>query len=146
MRVSADAPGRITVSTWIDRPQDATTHVAGNDRLNLVGALAGGKGMSFLASVKISMTADGRGYPERILGTDERRHAHRDAATSYRGTRSRVGERRWRGEATAVRKTEIGYIADHQNFSAVSRGTRKASHAPLPRRALAVKRVDRSRP
>ena len=29
MRLSADAPGRITVSTWIDRPQDATTEVAG---------------------------------------------------------------------------------------------------------------------
>ncbi len=33
MRVSADAPGKITVSAWIDRPQDATTEVAGNDRL-----------------------------------------------------------------------------------------------------------------
>src|SRR5688500_6997227 len=57
MRISADAPAKITVSTWIDRQQDATTEVAGDDRLNLVGALGGGKGLSFLASVKI--LADG---------------------------------------------------------------------------------------
>ena len=76
MRVSADAPEKITVSAWIDRPQDATTEVAGNDRLNLVGALGGGKGLSFLASVKI--LADGgklEAYPERILRrARERRH------------------------------------------------------------------------
>jgi alpha-L-fucosidase 2 len=97
MRVTADAPGRITVSTWIDRPQDATTEVAGNDRLNLVGALAGGKGLAFLASVKV--LADGgrlEAYPERIYA--ERADAMTfvlAAATSYRGHdhRAAVGAR-----------------------------------------------------
>ena len=54
-----------------------TTEVAGNDRLNLVGALGGGKGLSFLASVKI--LADGGrldAYPERIYAENANaRHA-----------------------------------------------------------------------
>ena len=52
VRLTADAPGKLNVSTWIDRLQDATTEVVGNDRLDLVGALGGGKGLSFLASVR----------------------------------------------------------------------------------------------
>ena len=82
MRVSADAPGKITVSTWIDRPQDATTEVAGNDRLNLVGALGGGKGLSFLASVKI--LADG-GKPRGLSGAHLRRERERRDVDRCRG-------------------------------------------------------------
>jgi hypothetical protein len=37
MRVTADAPHQVTMSTWIDRSQDATTEIVANNRLNLVG-------------------------------------------------------------------------------------------------------------
>ena len=33
MRISADVPAKVSVSTWIDRQQDATTEVAGHDRV-----------------------------------------------------------------------------------------------------------------
>ncbi len=112
MRISADAPAKITVSTWIDRPQDATTEVAGNDRLNLVGALGGGKGLSFLASVKI--LADGgrlEAYPERIYAQNANALTLIvAAATSYRGNDHRaVGRARVVcSRSGAVRHVEIG--------------------------------------
>ena len=120
MRVSADAPGKITVSTWIDRPQDATTEVAGNDRLNLVGALAGGKGLSFLASVKI--LADGgrlEAYPERIYA--ENANAVTlivAAATSYRGNDHRASVERALSTASATpyEKLKSDHVADHQKL------------------------------
>ena len=96
MRLTADTPGKITVSTWIDRPQDADDDVVGNDRLNLVGALGGGKGISFLASVKI-VAEGGRldPFPERHRHRErERRHADRGrGGTSYRGARSSRDDR-----------------------------------------------------
>jgi alpha-L-fucosidase 2 len=120
LRVSADAPQKITVSTWIDRPQDARTEVASNDRLNLVGGLAAGKGMAFLASVKI--LADGgklEAYPERI-------HAERAtaitflvaAATDYRGNDHRAAVERalHAAAATPYEKLKSDHIADHQGF------------------------------
>jgi alpha-L-fucosidase 2 len=120
MRVSADAPGKITVSTWIDRPQDATTDVAGNDRLNLIGALGGGKGLSFLASVKI--LADGGrldAYPERIY--TENANAVTllvSAATSYRGNDHRAAVERTLAAAakTPYETLKSDHIADHQKL------------------------------
>jgi alpha-L-fucosidase 2 len=120
MRVSADAPGKITVSTWIDRPQDATTEVEGNDRLNLVGALAGGRGLSFVASVKI--LADGgrlESYPERIYA--ENANAVTlivAAATSYRGNDHRASVERALSTAsgTPYEKLKSDHVADHQKL------------------------------
>jgi alpha-L-fucosidase 2 len=120
MRVSADAPAMITVSTWIDRPQDATTEVVGDDRLNLVGSLAGGKGLSFLASVKI-LTEGGRldAYPERI-------HAQNTnaatlivaAATSYGGNdhRGAVDRTLSAAAATPYGQLKSEHVADHQSL------------------------------
>src|SRR5688572_21478542 len=71
VRLSVDRPGALTFGAWIDRQQDARTEIAGNDRLNLAGHLAGGNGLSFLASAKV--TADGgtqETFPERILVSD----------------------------------------------------------------------------
>jgi alpha-L-fucosidase 2 len=120
MRISADAPANISVSTWIDRPQDATTEVAGNDRLNLVGALAGGKGLSFLASVKL--LADGgtlEAYPERIYTS----HANAltlvvSAATNYRGNDHRASVERALAVASATpyEKLKAEHVADHQKL------------------------------
>ena len=120
MRISADAPAKITVSTWIDRQQDATTEVASDDRLNLVGALGGGKGLSFLASVKI--LADGGtqdAYPERIYI----QHANAvtvivAAATSYRGNDHRASVERAIAAAVATPydKLKSDHVADHQTL------------------------------
>ena len=120
MRVSADAPAKVTVSVWIDRPQDATTEVAGNDRLNLVGALGGGKGLSFLASVKI--LADGgrlEAYPERILA--ESANAVTlivAAATTYRGNDHRAAVERVLSAAvtTPYETLKSDHVADHQKL------------------------------
>jgi alpha-L-fucosidase 2 len=120
MRMTADAPGQITVSTWIDRQQDATTEVVGNDRLNLVGALGGGKGLSFLASVKL--VADGGrfdAYPERIYTQNANSLTLIvSAATSYRGKDHRGAVERALSAAAAAPydKLRSDHVADHQKL------------------------------
>jgi alpha-L-fucosidase 2 len=139
MRVSADAPGKITVSTWIDRPQDAMTEVAGNDRLNLVGALGGGKGLSFLASVKI--LADGGrldAYPERIYAENANAVTVLiAAATSYRGNDHRAAVERAIAVAAKTQYDTLKseHVADHQKlFRRVSLqlGSLADPLAPMP--------------
>ena len=120
VRISADASEKITVSTWIDRPQDATTQIASSDRLNLVGGLGGGTGMAFLASVKV--VADGgrlEAYPERISA--ERANAVTilvAAATNVRGRdyRAAVEQALSAAVATPYQKLKGDHIADHQQF------------------------------
>jgi alpha-L-fucosidase 2 len=120
MRLTADAPGKISVSTWIDRQQDATTEVASSDRLNLVGGLSGGKGLAFLASVKL--VPDGgtlEAYPERLYA----RGANAmtiivSAATSYRGTDHRASVERALSAAAAkpYAALKAEHSADHQQY------------------------------
>jgi alpha-L-fucosidase 2 len=67
VRLTADRPGALSFSAWIDRAQDARTDIAGTDRLNLIGRL-GGNGLAFQASVKV--IPDGgtiETFPERIF-------------------------------------------------------------------------------
>jgi alpha-L-fucosidase 2 len=137
MRLTADAPGKVTVSTWIDRQQDAATEVAGKDQLNLVGALAGGKGLSFLASVKI--LADGGRldpYPERILA--ENANAVTlilAAATTYRGRDHRAAVERTltAASATPYDRLKAEHIADHQKlFRRVALQLGHHAHANTP--------------
>ena len=137
MRLSADAPGKITVSTWIDRLQDAPTEVAGNDRLNLVGALGGGKGLSFLASVKI--IADGgrnEAYPERIHTQNADAVTYvLAAATSYRGRDYRADVERALAASSSAPYDRIRaeHVADHQEV--LSQGQ---SAAGIGRRSAGV--------
>ena len=139
MRLSADAPANITVSAWIDRPQDAATEVSGHDRLNLVGALGGGKGLSFLASVKI--LADGgrlEAYPERIYAQNANALTLIvAAATSYRGNDHRSAvERALSAAAAAPYETlKSQHIADHQKLFrrvTLQLGSGGDSLAPMP--------------
>jgi alpha-L-fucosidase 2 len=120
MRVSAEAPGKITVSTWIDRLQDAMTEVAGNDRVNLVGALGGGKGLAFAASVKI-VAEGGRNeaYPERIYTTNANAVTYIvSAATSYRNQDHRTAVERAiaAAAATPYERLKAEHVADHRQF------------------------------
>jgi alpha-L-fucosidase 2 len=137
MRVSADVPGKVTVSTWIDRQQDATTEVAGNDRLNLVGALGGGKGLSFLASVRI--LADGGrldAYPERIYAENANTVTLIvAAATSYRGNDHRGAVERALSAAssTPFETLKADHVADHQKlFRRVTLALGNDEHALVP--------------
>ncbi len=68
VRVTADRPRQVTLGVWMDRSQDATTTIAGNDQLDLVGKLGGDAGLSFLASAKV-MAQGGtqETFPERIF-------------------------------------------------------------------------------
>ena len=120
VRLTADAPARLTVSTWIDRLQDATTEVVGKDRLDLVGALGGGKGLSLLASVRI-LAEGGRvePFPERIL--TEKANAITlllAAATSYRGGDPRAAVERALSEAatTPYDRLKAEHVSDHQRM------------------------------
>ncbi len=66
-QIGGNKPAAVTFSVWIDRSQDAVTEIAGHDRLNLVGHLEGGKGLPFLASVKIIPKGGTlQTFPERI--------------------------------------------------------------------------------
>jgi alpha-L-fucosidase 2 len=119
MRVSADRPGQVSMSTWIERAQDAATEVVGNNRLNLVGALGGGKGLAFRASV-IVVPEGGRldAFPERIF--TERADAVTliiTAATSYRGRDPEVASKQLAAAMARPYETlKAEHIANHQRL------------------------------
>ena len=150
LRLTADRPGKITVSTWIDRPQDAVTKVAGDDRLDLVGALAGGKGLSFLASVKI-LNEGGRreAFPERILteGADAVSIVF-SAATSYRGIDPRASVDRALAAAapTPYDRIRADHVADHRRlFRRVSLALGAPGHGESRSGLPTDERLDRVR-
>src|SRR5439155_13972744 len=120
VRLTADRPSALTVSVWIDRLQDATTTVAGNDRLDLVGGLDGGRGLSFQASVKIVPEGGTlETFPERIL-VDKANAVTLvlAAGTSFHGAQPR--DRCDRDLAAATRQPyetlKAAHIADHQRL------------------------------
>jgi len=68
VRLSVDKPGALSFSSWMDRSQDAKTEIAGNDRLDLIGHLAGGNGLAFRASAKVLPEGGTiEAFPERVL-------------------------------------------------------------------------------
>ena len=153
VRVSADRPGRVTLNVWMDRPQDAHTVTTGDDRLDMSGCLACGKGPSFRASLKVLPQA-GRveGFPQRILV--ERADAVTivlAAATSYRGRRPEEQVDRQLAAAAARRFEELraDHLADHQRlFRRVSLqlgtpGASGASSLPTDERLERVKKGER---
>jgi alpha-L-fucosidase 2 len=119
VRLTTDSPARLAFSTWIERQQDATT-TPGKDRLDLVGALGGGKGMSFQASVKILPDA-GRfdTFPERVLveGVTTATLVV-VAATNYRGGDPGAACERQLAAIAAVpyEKLRAEHVADHQRL------------------------------
>ena len=119
MRITADAPGQVSMSTWIERSQDAVTKIVGNNRLDLVGALGGGKGLSFQASVLV-LPEGGRQdtFPERIF--TESANAVTlivGAATSYRGRDPAAAANQARAAGQiAYDHLKRAHIADHQRF------------------------------
>ena len=119
-RLTVDKPGALTFGAWIDRQQDARTEIAGHDRLNLIGHLAGGKGLSFLASAHVfSEGGTQETFPERILVSDATSATIVVAAgTSYRGHSPASQVARDLTAATAKTYTQllVAHRADHQRL------------------------------
>ena len=113
VRLSADRPGRLSFSAFLDRSQDTVTTVVAPDRMDLVGGLGGGKGLAFQASLKI-LAEGGRLEPfvERIAvdGADAVTLVVA-AATAYKGADPRVECERHL--ETAAAKPYAGLRADH---------------------------------
>ena len=120
VRLTSDARDALTVNVWIDRPQDATTTIVGDDRLNLTGELHGGRGLRFQSAVKVIAEGGRRdAFPERLLV--EKANAITlivAAATSYRGVNP--AERTERDLHAASRDSydelKAAHVADHQRL------------------------------
>jgi alpha-L-fucosidase 2 len=120
VRLTADAPGRVSFSASLDRSQDARSAVDGNDRIDLVGGLAGGRGLAFRAGLEI-MAEGGRYEPfiERIAVEEaDAATLVLAAATSFRGDEPK--ELVERHLAAAVKKPyerlKADHVADHQRL------------------------------
>ncbi len=113
VRLTADKPGQTTLNIWMDRAQDALTTMIGDDRLDMGGCLACGKGPSFDASLKV-VAEGGRveGFPERIaVEKADGVTLVIAAATSFRGNDPKaVVDRQL---AAAARKPYEKLRADH---------------------------------
>jgi alpha-L-fucosidase 2 len=137
VRLTADRPGRLTLDVWMDRPQDARTTTIGDDRLDMAGCLACGRGPEFQASLKV-LTQGGRveGFPQRILV--ERANAVTivlAAATSFRGVdpKEQVDRRLAAAAAKPYDRLREAHIADHQQlFGRVSLRLGGAEFPDLP--------------
>jgi alpha-L-fucosidase 2 len=135
VRLTADAPGRISTSVSLDRSQDARTQIVAPDRIDLVGGLAGGKGLAFQASLKI-LTEGGRLEPftERIAveGADAVTLLL-TAATSFRGKDPAAENERHAAAATRpYDRLRADHVADHQRLmSRVSLRLGPAGEDPL---------------
>ena len=150
VRLTVDRPGALTFGTWIDRQQDARTEIVGNDRLNLVGHLAGGKGLSFLASARV--IADGGSqetFPERILVSDANAATIIVAAgTSFKDNDPPAQVQRDLTRAAAKTYSQLleTHRADHQRLyrrvalRLGARGATVAQALPTDERLEAVKR------
>ena len=150
VRLTVDRPGALTFGAWIDRQQDARTEIAGNDQLNLIGHLGGGKGLSFLASAKV--TAEGGSqetFPERILVSGATAATIvLSAGTSFKG--NNPSEQVARDLAAAAAKPyaalRSAHVADHQKlYRRVSlrlgaAGPSAAAKLPTDERLEAIKR------
>jgi alpha-L-fucosidase 2 len=160
VRLTVDQPGALTFGAWIDRQQDARTEIAGNDRLNLIGHLAGGRGfhpttqsprggdpgLSFLGSARVmSQGGTQETFPERILVSDATTATIVVAAgTSYKGNDpvSQVERDLTRAAAKTYAQLLDAHRADHQRlYRRVSLHLGSgASSLPTDERLEAVKR------
>jgi alpha-L-fucosidase 2 len=127
VRHTADKPGQVSLSAWIDRAQDAVTHVVGDDRMDLVGRLSCEDGVAFRSSVKI-IPQGGRldPFPERIYiekadsvtfliaGTT----SFKGISTRYQGEDPKVAIERQLTAAIAkgVERLRADHVTDHQQL------------------------------
>ena len=140
VRLTADKPAQMSFSVWMDRVQDATTVIAATDRLDLVGHLAGGKGLSFQSSLRV--VPDGgtiEAFPERIaVDSAQAATLVLAAATSYRGGDARATCDRQLTAATARSYDQLraAHVADHRRLFRRAGLRLAASDAGTPAAAL----------
>src|SRR5262245_36596956 len=120
LRLSADSPAKLSFSLGLDRLQDARMEVQGRDRMDLIGALGGGQGLSFQASVKV-LSEGGRLEPfvERIAVVDaDAVTLIVAAATSFRGEDPRAVCDRQLAAAAAkpFARLRADHVADQQRL------------------------------
>ena len=122
VRITADRPKALNVSVWMDRLQDAVTTIEGNDRLEMTGALDGGRGLRFHATAKVISDGTHDRFPERIFVEKASTITILiGAATSYRG-----------GEAKDVVRAQMGSAATTSYATLLSAHTK--DHQALFRR------------
>jgi alpha-L-fucosidase 2 len=117
VRLTAGAPGSVTVSVLLDRPQDARTEVT-SDRIDLAGRL-GGDGLGFHAAVKV-VAEGGRiePFPERLaIEEADAVTLVLAAATSYRGGDPKAHcERSLAAAAKPYERLRADHVADHRRL------------------------------
>jgi alpha-L-fucosidase 2 len=128
VRHTADKPGQVSLAVWIDRPQDAVTKVAADDRLDLVGQLSCAEnGISFQASVKILPEGGTlEAFPERIAVANANAvtlivasaTSFKGIASRYQGEAPRLACDRYLAAAAAkpFDRLRADHIADHQRL------------------------------
>jgi alpha-L-fucosidase 2 len=120
VRIAADRPGQVSLSAGLDRAQDARTEVVSPERIDLTGALTGGRGLSFQASVRV-LAEGGRldAFPERaeVEGADAVTLMVA-AATSYRGgdPRAIVEGHLLAAARKPYDRLRADHVADHQRL------------------------------
>ena len=152
VRLGAAGGVRFSTSVWIERSQDATTQILGNDRLDLVGALAGGKGLAFQGTVKV-LPEGGKlvTFPERILIDGVSAVTLLIAAnTSYRGGDPAQMTARQIADAAARPYAQLRdrHVADHRALFRraalrLGDGDEEAAAHPTDERLERVKRGER---
>ncbi len=152
VRLGAAGGARFSTSVWIERSQDATTQIVGSDRLDLVGALAGGKGLAFQGTVKV-LPEGGKleTFPERILVDGVSAVTLLIAAnTSYRGGDPAKMTARQIADAAARPYAELRdrHVADHRALFRraalrLGDGDEEAAARPTDERLERVKRGER---
>jgi len=119
VRLTADRPGRLTLSIVLDRSQDARSRIVAPDRIDMTGRLSCEEGLSFQASLKV-VAEGGRlePFPERIAveGADSVTLVLA-AATSYRGDDpGALCEKRLAAAAKAYERLRADHVADHRRL------------------------------
>jgi alpha-L-fucosidase 2 len=119
VRISADRRGQVSLGVWMDRSQDAVTSIRGNDRLDLDGGLAAGKGLAFKASARVLAeggTVDT--FPERIwVENADAVTVVLAARTSFRGGDPARGvDADLSAAARPYARLLADHVADHQRF------------------------------
>ena len=119
VRITADRPKALSVSVWMDRLQDAVTTIEGNDRVEVAGALDGGRGLRFHATAKVISDGTHDTYPERIFVENASAITILiGAATSYRGGDPQDVVRAQLGGAAATTYDTLrsAHTKDHQSL------------------------------
>ena len=128
VRITADKPKALNVSIWMDRLQDAVTSIDGDDRLEMAGALDGGKGLRFHATAKVICRRD----PRHVSGTHRGGERLRDHDPDRRG--DIVSGRR---STVARQRTRRGRIG--KDLRSPARRARVGPSAAVPSRVAAAR-------